>query len=384
MFMAGAANRSAAAVREAFPAVSMRFQQALTEQEIKRLAEYLPENSLGITQIAYWTEQENSIRNERNHHETEAQVILFAGNGNLVWPHSFLTGGYPGVGDASGCTISAGLADKIFGATDVVGQPVLISETEYQIRGVWDSPELRAMLQLKTNEPVFKNLEALMKTERDYREAAMDLARENQLSCSAIINGPIAGMLSGFVGSLPFYLAGLALFIKMIWNALMPCAGFRSRLTAALLAAAVVLLMCGLRAGVPDYLVPTKWSDFDYWGRLAADYRDQLIELISLTPTSKDIFFRLEILRLGGYLLGGMVSATAYLSYALKQWPSPASRIAIPMHVIWIGAAWACITLFPVDVRLMYLLCCPFLALALLQSVKANEKIRVKTDGCAV
>lgn len=362
-------------VRDAFPAISMRFSQALTEQEIKRLAEYLPENTLGISQIAFWTESEESIKNERNNHESVINVILFTGDGNLVWPRSFLIGGYPGAGDRSGCSISTKLADEIFGGIDVVGLPVLISGEEFRIRGVWDSAECAAMIQLKTDDPVFKNMEVLIKTNHDYREAAMGFARDNLLSPTATMNGPVIGALGVFAANLPFYLAGLALIIKMIWDFLLPRAGFWIRLTAALLTAAVILLMCGLHGKFPDYLIPTKWSDFEFWGRLALDYRDQLIELISLAPMSKDVFFRLQILRLGGCLLVGMAAVSAYLPYALKQWTLPVSQLAVPMHLIWTGAAWVCINRFPVDVHLMYLLCCPFLALPILQSIKGGEQI---------
>lgn len=368
-----AAGQSAAAIQNAFPAVSLRLSQGLAGQEIKRLGEYLPENPLGISQMAFWTEQVESVKNEANNRASETRVILFSGDGNLVWPHAFLKGGYPGTGDKSGCALSAGLADEIFGSLNIVGLPVLISAEPYTVRGVWDSRESLAMIQREAEGTEFDKIELLPRNDRDPRETAMDFARDHQLTAEATLNGPVIGILCGFLAYFPLLLIGLALAMEMILKFGLPCQGFALRALVFLFLAAVILCVTGFHGRIPDAFIPTKWSDFEYWGRLAADWRGQLIELISLCPAGKDLFFRLEVLRLAAFLFLGGICAAAYIPLALERAGTmPLKMIFLP-HLIWAFSALICVRRYPINVRFMYLLCLPFLALPLLACLKKRN-----------
>lgn len=358
----GKANQKAAAIQDIFPTVSLRFQQPLAEQDIKTLQDSVQENTSGIFQLSFWSEQKTFVRNERNGHEAQANCILFLGEGSLIWPHCFLTGGYPGVGDRSGCAISSALAYEIFGSINIKDIPFVVGENTYIIRGVWDSKESALMCQQELANDIFYNMEIQMKTEQNYQEVAMDFMREHQLEPIATINGPVLGWVIHFISNFACYLVGAVLLIKFVSVFFVSWSSIQMKLVTILQMIIVGGLIFGLHPTLPAYLVPTKWSDFEFWGRFAQNYYNQLIELLSLTPTSKDLFFRLEFLKLGGYLLVGTISVTAYLSKPFKH--APFFPIFILVHIVWVIGICFCITSrFPVNIHQMYLFCCPYVFL---------------------
>ena len=64
-------------------------------------------------------------------------AIRFNGEGSLCYPARFISGGYPGSEDTSGCATSTALAWQLFGSNDVVGQSLEWEGISLTVRGVF-------------------------------------------------------------------------------------------------------------------------------------------------------------------------------------------------------------------------------------------------------
>jgi hypothetical protein len=57
------------------------------------------------------------------------------------------------------------------------------------------------------------------------------------------------------------------------------------------------LLLPLLLNQIADWLVPTHWSDFAFWGALIEQASDSLREFLSAAPTLRDVELRMHLLR---------------------------------------------------------------------------------------
>lgn len=222
---------------------------------------------------------------------TTAPVRRLAVLGDMaeVCPVRVLYGALPVTDDKLGCAIDEASAQRLFRNADVVGAALKVDNTDYIVRAVVSSLE-----------PV------LMVRDADARYQNIELEYDDFESCKANAQELMRGLSeeyvlveSGFWGRLAANAAVLPSIVAFVAVLLLPlCAAWRRRgipLQLVLLLAGAIGLFAalkwlfGLAVYFPERCLPTRWSDFDFWQRLAEDARVYFQSLSFLTPAPKEL-----------------------------------------------------------------------------------------------
>lgn len=338
------------------PTVSVRLNEPLSPDQIEKLDKILAENALGVSRLAYWTQSIATLENTKKRVSRDCVLLKCVGDSRMISPQTFLYGDYPYAPDYNGCAISSSLADNLFGSTQVVGLPIMVDKSEYTICGVWDGQEQAMLIQQNPQSGLkLTNIELSFTGDQDGREVALAFARETQLTPVAIVNGPGIAMIAGLTCSLPLYMLGWFLLIQLL------CCLLKLRENQMILLLLIMLcifLLLGGKFTIPDYLIPTKWSDFSHWSRLLKNYQMRGIELLSLTPTIEDVKFRIDALKFFLNLFASFISVAVYLGICANprfQFYNPSIRTICAVHTLFLVVALLLLRIISIPVRLCYI-----------------------------
>lgn len=283
----------------------------LTYEDMRKLRAHVQQAGNG--DMAAWTQQvSRSISCESTGGSMTADILWIEGNAALVWDLQLAAGTLPGAGDKEGCALSLETALSLFGSTDIIGQEVVLDGHTYTVRGIFRQPDGLTMAGTDPGRPLA--LFPAAGAPESMRLSAIDFAvyqtsedtPQTQIQlwmqeAGVYIPGSLqddtdAAGLYAFLATLPAYLLGLLSFLALYQAAKALCgvgvAAWQrlkeDRLApwhekAQLLGAwGVGLLLIGLLAAIvlgqmpalvpiPPAYLPTRWSDFSFWGKLADD-----------------------------------------------------------------------------------------------------------------
>ena len=302
-----------------YSSISLRFDLPISGRAAYAARQYSithsKENTFWPT---FWTEYKASFSSELV--TADANCIAYSGDASLVWPAEYVSGAAPGVIDDSGCSVSEALACKLWGSTDVVGMAVEIDGAGRSVRGVFRGKEELAMISFR-DEDATGNWHAV-ELDSGSGNATRDDA-ERYAIASGLGNPDI--ILMGNLSSLARLMMALPLLILAIY-----CLGLildfvrkryptMRKLVPFLILFAFVALLPAMLGRFPEWLIPTRWSDFSFWDSLLAQASNGLREFLRAAPQSRDVVFRMQILRLTGVaVLAVCLSLTACLRWHIQ------------------------------------------------------------------
>ncbi len=307
-----------------YDGLSARFPEpAVTQKDLLRVVEETSES--GVSCRAAWTSGAKlQTAGAELGTSTQLRVIQAYGDFRAIAPMRLLTGSYPVEDDTEGCLLDETSARQLFHSADAIGASVTLGKNRYTVRGIVSAYE--PMLALRSAKATYENLE--------FSAADLSAARQQVETflyrCNApqtviiIESGLLARVLSGFVWLCPcvFSAAGaIALFRtarsrKDSANAAVP----RYFASAALLIVALAILLTTFYW--PQSFLPTKWSNFTFWGDWLEGWKALGKSVSLLTPQPKEIQLFLAmrwyaVLELISLLAGGWcASVFANLSAA--------------------------------------------------------------------
>lgn len=245
--------RQAAVIREHAPSVSLRFSTPFSIDQAAPFA-------------AAWSEEKRIVSG------IGTTLIRFRGDAQLAFPAAWVCGVPPNDLMENTCAVSTRLAWELYGGTDVIDLTVEIDAEAYTICGVFDhkSPVL-----LLPGEDGFMAAElypvpAVVDQYRHARECAAQAGLEEP---TQILCGPEATFLAGLFPWLYVTLATWALVRRMA----------RGRNWVWLI---VVLILLPV---IPDWFVPTRWSDTVFWAELAHSLHSRFQDWLTLNPALRDL-----------------------------------------------------------------------------------------------
>ena len=259
------------------PSVSLRYGAPLTSQQLEWARAYHEEN--GTPYLTFWTESQVFAAVQEA--GIPAAQILYNGDPELPYPVTYRHGGSPGF-NKTACAISTGLAWHLWKADQVVGMTVVIEGTEYTVSGVFEEEDSRL---LRWGEAGFTAVEIpdVPKGEDSYRYC-LDLAAQSGLGMpEGILWGIGMADIGQFLCFAPLILAGCMLAYPYLAK-LKKLPG----LVWAILILGVVLALPWILHVAPGWLVPTRWSDFGFYGRLWDTFCQRWHDLLMLSPTPMD------------------------------------------------------------------------------------------------
>ena len=137
LLLTAAGMKNADALAQNCRSVSLRWCQPIAAETAEAARENQPH-------LTFWCEETATLATSWR--QTEAAVLYYWGDASLVWGADCLSGGMPAPLDAGGCAVSTALAWQLFGSEDAVGLTLSRENTEYTVRGVFESEEPVALL----------------------------------------------------------------------------------------------------------------------------------------------------------------------------------------------------------------------------------------------
>ena len=266
-----------AQLTELCPSISLRYDTPLTEKQVEWSRAYTDEYDAPY--LTFWTESQTFVSTQDM--GASAAQILYNGDPEISYPVTYRHGGAPGM-DRNSCSISVPLAWQLWQSDRVVGMTLQIDGKEYTISGVFESDDNRLF---RWSDSGFTAVEIpnTPKGEDSYRYA-LDLAAQSGLGHpTGILWGSGMAAIGKFLCWLPLVLAACFL--------IMPYLAQLKKIPGIVWAILILVLVLALPAIIevlPGWMVPTRWSDFGFYGRLWDTFWDRWHDLLMLSPTPMD------------------------------------------------------------------------------------------------
>ena len=274
----------------------LRFQQPISARQAESLRQAAGERELDL---ALWTEETVTITTELGRSATARRISVY-GNASLCFPAGLLCGTMPGAEQTDGCAISAGLSDALFGSRDTVGLQLTAAGKNDSVTGVMEGEGLFLVCPRTTfSDAGYSAASLSLKNAENPRGMVQNLLQSAGISeddTMLLPTGTLRQLLSA-VAWLPLALASVIL-LRRLWLLTFP-EGTARRMAVFWLLMLAALALPGVLATLPRWLIPSRWSDLDFWAELVETAGQSLQAFVSLPDTARD------------HLLGGQILSSA-------------------------------------------------------------------------
>ena len=277
-----------------FHTTSLRFNEPISGHEAFRARQH----AINVDTFwpTFWTE--SPIILDIGLRQNRVPAILFSGDASLVWQLEFITGTAPSSIDGTGIAISEQLARDLWGSIDIVGMSLYVNGEPRTVRGVFRGNLELALVSFHIEDTI--QYFTAVELRADYggitRNQAEDFARASGLGLPKYILTGSAINLARFMSVLPLVIPiGYAFVLIIKW-----LKKYYPKTVVPLFFGIIILfaiLLPTLLNQIPDWLIPTRWSDFAFWGDLATQASSSLREFLSVNPVLRDVELRIHLLR---------------------------------------------------------------------------------------
>jgi hypothetical protein len=276
--------------------ISLRFDSPISGQAAYAARRYsVAHSSEGAFWPTFWSEYKASFSNE--HKTIGAPCIAYSGDAMLVWPATYLVGSAPGVTDRAGCAVSEEFARKRWGSIDVVGMTVEVNGAERVVRGVFEGKTELALISYRVEDTSVKwsAVELGGGSANAARSDVESFAAASGLGKPDVILMDSHSFIAGAMAILPLLApAFYALYLIFRYIKRRYFAIYKPFLFLCLISLALLLPV--ILDAMPAWLIPTRWSDFQFWSSLLRQASDSLREFLSAAPRSRDVELRMLLL----------------------------------------------------------------------------------------
>lgn len=225
--------------------------------------------------------------------KSHADVFEVYGNYNDVIPIYLIDGSYVSCEDDKSCIIDKKTAYELFGTVYASNNNILIDDKVYTVRGVADINLKFIMYMSQDEKTEFKNLEFKNYDVERGSELVGDFLVQNNLSDDYVC------VENGFYGRLAekfSYLPGQLLALFMIFKSSKIFLGNLKLKYNAVIYTIIYIFFVYLLLKItkfqlylPSRIIPTKWSDFEFWINKYKDLKSSVEEITYLMPTVKNV-----------------------------------------------------------------------------------------------
>ena len=220
------------------------------------------------------------------------------------------TGAHRGAGQWDGCAVSAGLADALFGSREVTGLELTVKGEKRCVTGVVEGKECFLICpDVTASDAGYTAASLEIENGNNPRGTIQNLLQSAGLSENGTELLP-TGTLRQIINAVAWIPLGVAalLFLHQLWR-LAPLGKMGRQVAAFALLLMAALALPDLLAALPRWLVPSRWSDMNFWMDLGNLAKQSLMAFGSLTNSVRDQLLGTQILAFGGYLLGLLAGA---------------------------------------------------------------------------
>ncbi|MCL1913250.1 MAG: hypothetical protein FWG10_05090 [Eubacteriaceae bacterium] len=280
---------------EPYSAISLRFGELISSQAAYNARLYSISNGATFWPT-FW--REGSAKFTTGTGEANAPYIAISGDAALVWPTTYICGSSSGATDGAGCSISSGLAWRLFGSNDVVGMSLKVDGEERVVRGVFDFGGELALVSYAVEGfgQSWAGAELFGGPSSPLRADAASFAISSGLgSPGSILIGGSVVFFAKAMASLPLLILG-GYAAALVYNMVSKMASLAKSVCAIGFLIVFAMWLPSFLEILPPWMVPTKWSDFSFWSGLWQGAKDGLVEYLGMAPAHKDVQVRLLVL----------------------------------------------------------------------------------------
>lgn len=212
-----------------------------------------------------WTQQESQSITGYLNRQTEVEMLTYWGDASLFFNVSFVSGSWPT--DDTGCVLDEHAADALWGSAQVIGQKVKYGEKSLQVTGVIPDRGGVVFLPATETETVAMSDFVLdLSAEQNGIVGAQMALQRLKISGSCYDYG-----LPVFLAQLFSTAAAMVMIVQMCWSIVsmhrrMVPIRLLTVISAGLCLAGLAVLIWGSALpAIPSRMLPTRWSDFDFW-----------------------------------------------------------------------------------------------------------------------
>ena len=275
-----------------FSEISLRYDEPISGQQAYQLRRFSIERD---EETVFWPTfwHETKARFDSDYRTVSAACIFFSGDASLVWHADYITGAAPGVTDSIGCTISSELAHAIWGSHDVVGKSLKIDGEERTVRGVFEGEQHLALISFKDEDTSqsFTAIELTGGLASPTRSDVENFILSAGLAMPDIILTGRPTLLATAMAILPQLVFAIFLIIIFVIKQCKRPVLLNILVFTALLVFALTLPI--LLELLPQWMIPSRFSDFSFWSTLSTQLTTDLQEYLKLTPHLRDVTYAL-------------------------------------------------------------------------------------------
>ena len=261
-------------------AVSIRYQEPiLTAQEIDNIIKgMISKEDNNIPEVTLWQRDEDIIlTNEERKTSVSIGLITVAGDMTKVYPDSMLYGSYLSKGDSIGCVIDRNTAYQLFHSENAVGLTISLNNKDYIVCGIMQGIGSNTMIVQEEiqvasmkDDIKYSCMELVYSDTENAKYLAENFINANSLGTpTAYIDGYIYQKISYLLIHIPLWFCAMLLIIyfarrvnKLKGSRVLFVSGW----VGIILLSAILIRITDLHFYYPSSMLPTQWSDFDFWG----------------------------------------------------------------------------------------------------------------------
>ncbi|WP_320959269.1 hypothetical protein, partial [Hungatella effluvii] len=221
----------------------------------------------------------------------KADIAAAFGDCGDIVSSMMAAGAYPARSDASGCAVSTGLAFSLWGSTNVIGMPVKVEGKQFYVRGIFEEEEPRLFLQAQAeSEKLLSNMQ-LTFTGPGAGERASQYLSSAGFPEGRILDLTLFAWVLDMIFRLPAVILAIGILGRVIGHGKRLC-HYPLLLALYLLIAfgiSAVLWFCIDLPEFPSEFIPTRWSDFEFWGNLFKEQGKNMVSWMAAGPAFRDM-----------------------------------------------------------------------------------------------
>lgn len=289
------ALKGAREIQRVYPGWSLRLNEEISHKDAEDIKNNIIDSSTELPFPTFWTEEKISMESYRK--KITEKVVYYNGKAALALPTEFLSGAYPGELDTESVAVSNYLACELWGTEDAIGCTFKVDKKEYTVCGVFKSEEKTAIINgIEEKNLSWKNIEFL--------ESSIDIPKEKleknieQFGIAQdvhYIDGEGLSSIMRFAFYIPVLIGTVILFIYI--SRLLPKRSIFKGVVIFIICLILAAILPKLVATLPQWLLPTKWSDFTFWTGIFEGFEEEIKNWLRLVPQDKDLPAKFAMIR---------------------------------------------------------------------------------------
>lgn len=299
-----------------YTTISLRYNIPISQSKAEQACRYAVKTKSPFFPT-YWSQ--SSVKCVNTFTYAQSTLLTVWGDVRLVLRAPILLGSYPAIAQKDVCAVSDSLAWQLWGSEDILGLTAEIDGKSYTVCGIFDEQSPVAIVGTDTAEWQAVELSTTLKDSRK-TEALSFAALSGLGTADSYIDNSVVAWFSCFAAILPLLILVIVRLVHYIRKGLRRLGRWHGTAVFVILLAIVLLLPMILET-LPAGIVPTRWSDFDFWGRLFQSTAEAVKDYLMRHPLFIDGKIQMWLLSQMGITLvqTGLLTAVLMLFYSKNK-----------------------------------------------------------------